>query len=629
MDSKRLELAEIWVLISVFFCAAGWGLSFIHELNQAGYLVAIALGIGCVLGLKRALGVSLSPSKLRLHRFRRTLPRFFLLLAILSFLGGALYGPTNYDALSYRIPRTLQWLADGHWSWIHVNDARLNTRPAGFEWLMAPQLLFLRTDRLLFLINFVSFLLLPGLVFQWFTAMGIRRRVAWNWMWLAPSGYCFVLQAASIGNDAFAAVYALGAMVFALRAKRKGSVYDAWLAILAAGMMTGSKGSNLPILLPITVALLPSFRLLCARPFSTGLVSAVSVLVSFLPTAFINIVHCGDWTGAALEQKVFVMPKPLYGIIGNSVQLVIQNFAPPFFPWARYWNDHVDTHSPYWLSHIFTYFESGSMHLGELPMEEGAGLGLGIVALVVLSVIYGARYAARSGNQGEPRRKVSGFLLLLMLLPYVALTAYMMKSGLSAASRIVSPYYSLLLPVFLSGRGQIAVVSRRWWQWLVIISCLVTAVVIIVAPARPLWPALSVMRRLHQSFPNSSMVARAERVYSVYGGRNDSLGRVRALIPVEEKVVGIVSVMDDPLASLWKPYGKRRLMVILPKDSLSELKQKGMRYVVISPDGVKTLFNQTPEEWAAQSSADIVGQTTIDRKAGAGTEVWAVAKLRD
>ena len=43
-------------------------------------------------------------------------------------------------------------------------------------------------------------------------------RAAWHWMWLMPTGYCFLLQAGSIGNDLFGAVFALAALDFALRA---------------------------------------------------------------------------------------------------------------------------------------------------------------------------------------------------------------------------------------------------------------------------------------------------------------------------------------------------------------------------------------------------------------------------
>jgi hypothetical protein len=618
----------MWVLLSAFFSATGWVLSFVGELNRIGYVAAFALAMGAlVLVLKKAWDGDWRVTPIRARRFRRALPMLFLLLAILSFLGGALYGPTNYDALSYRVPRTLHWLADGHWSWIHVHDQRLNTRSTGFEWLMAPMLLFLRTDRLLFLINLISFLLLPGLVFQWLSAMGVRRRVAWNWMWLAPSGYCFVLQAASISNDTFAAIYALGAMVFALRARVTGRVGQAWLAIISAALLTGAKASNLPLLLPIAVALLPSVRLLSLRAVGSGLVAGLAVLISFLPTAIINIKHCGDWTGAALESKIFVMTKPLYGVIGNSAQFM-QNFEPPLFPWASYFNAHVERFMPGWLLNLFNgYFEPGSYKLGELPMEEHSGLGFGVTVLLVLSIIAGALYVRRARiNSSE---KCSVYLKLLMFLPYVALLAYMMKSGLSAASRIVSPYYCLLLPFWLRGQGQQWVVSRRWWQRSAIAVFLIAAVVVILTPARALWPANTVMRKLRQLRPNSSMVVRAERVYSVYSGRSDTLAPVRAFIPPEEKVIGIVSVGDDPLASVWKPYGQRRVVVFLNKDSVADLKQQGVHYVVLSPEGVKTMFNESSETWATQFNADIVGQVTLDRKASRGTEVWTVVKFRD
>ena len=71
----------------------------------------------------------------------------------------------------------------------------MNDRACGIEWLTAPLLLFTRCDRALFLLNFIPFLLLPGLVFSVFRRLGVRARVAWHWMWLLPTGYIFLLQA--------------------------------------------------------------------------------------------------------------------------------------------------------------------------------------------------------------------------------------------------------------------------------------------------------------------------------------------------------------------------------------------------------------------------------------------------
>jgi hypothetical protein len=113
-----------------------------------------------------------------LRRFRRPLPRCFAGLAFLVFLGAVLYPPTNYAALSYHMPRVLHWLAEGRWHWIHTPVNRMNYSGCAFEWLTAPLLLFSRSDRALFLLNFISFLLLPGLMFSVCTRLGIRERVA-------------------------------------------------------------------------------------------------------------------------------------------------------------------------------------------------------------------------------------------------------------------------------------------------------------------------------------------------------------------------------------------------------------------------------------------------------------------
>ena len=51
---------------------------------------------------------------------------------------------------------------------------------------------------------------LPGLIYSVFIRLGIARKVAWHWMWLLPAGFNYALQAGSVANDAFGAVFALG-----------------------------------------------------------------------------------------------------------------------------------------------------------------------------------------------------------------------------------------------------------------------------------------------------------------------------------------------------------------------------------------------------------------------------------
>ena len=75
---------------------------------------------------------------------------------------------------------------------------------------MAASLIALaRTDRFLFLLNFASFCLLPGLLFSTLRRLGVAASTTWAWRWMLPTGYGFLLQAGSIGNDLVGAIFVL------------------------------------------------------------------------------------------------------------------------------------------------------------------------------------------------------------------------------------------------------------------------------------------------------------------------------------------------------------------------------------------------------------------------------------
>src|SRR5579859_650280 len=179
---------RLWIWISAFATLAGWTLSSFGQLNRAGYLIAFVAFSIFVFLRRKNLGFNgkrrFSSSRKFFRRFRRPLPFCFLLLAVLIFVSGAIYPPDNYTGLTYRAGRVLQWLSHGHWFWIHTTDFRMNDRACGVEWLTAPILLFTDSTRALFLLNFVPFLLMPGLIFSIFTRLGINGRVARQWMWL-------------------------------------------------------------------------------------------------------------------------------------------------------------------------------------------------------------------------------------------------------------------------------------------------------------------------------------------------------------------------------------------------------------------------------------------------------------
>ncbi len=349
-----VPLVRLWLWVSAFASAAGWTLSACGQLNRAGYAIAFAAFIIFLFLGRKELGLVPGGKffclKKFLRRFRRPLPLCFAALAVLIFLGGMIYPPSNYTGISYRLPRALQWLAHGGWFWIHTPVFRMNDRACGMEWLSAPLLLFTKSDRALFLLNFIPFLLLPGLIFSIFTRLGVRARVAWQWMWLLPTGYDFLLQAGSIANDTFPTVYALAAVDFAARAWQSRRAADLWHSILAAALLTGAKASNLPLLLPAAILIFAVLPLLRKKIAATALVILLAALVSFLPTAILNFHYLGDWSGLSIEHKGMDMKNPVVGVWGNALLIAFNNFIPPLCPFAGWWNQHALTLLPQFIS---------------------------------------------------------------------------------------------------------------------------------------------------------------------------------------------------------------------------------------------------------------------------------------
>ena len=634
-----LPLVKVWVWVSVLASLAGWLLSAVGQLNRVGYAVFCGVVAVCVWFGRRALdrcGPVAWCGALRLCywrkirvRFRRWLPACFVGLAFLVLLGGALYPPTNHTAMTYRTPRVLHWLAEGHWHWIHTSNYRMNNRCCGLEWLSAPLLLFTGSDRGMFLINFIPFLLMPGLTFSVFTRLGVGSRVAWYWMWLLPTGYNFLLQAGSLGNDTFPTVYALAAVDAGLRAWSSRRPADLWYSLLAAALLTGAKASNLPLLLPWAILVLGLWRLAARRPVMSLMAMLLAAAVSALPTMVLNVRYCGDWSGLVLEHAGMNMKNPVVGIWGNALLLLSNNFVPTFFPVAGWWNRSALSILPDALTvPMVANFEQGFILLGEMPTEDWVGLGFGLSALLAVALGMSFFHAGSGSNQGcaGSRLVPRGVRWCVLVASWVSLLAYCIKSGMVTPARLISPYYPLLLPALLLGVRQAGVVRRRWWQMLVAGVLLLALLVLVLTPGRPLWPAQTVLSKVLAWNPGQRSIARALAVYSVYDARSDPLANVRALLPEGLSVVGFMGTADDIDISLWRPFGQRRVEHVLLSDSPGQIRQRHIRYVVVGGGNLAD-HNTTLAAWQERTGAELVATATTTILVSLGPQPWYVVRF--
>ena len=624
----------LWVCFCAFCNCAGWILSGFHRLNARGYAVAFGTALVSLFVFRRQ--IFSDPFRrwswvAQRRRFSRLFPLAFLILSCMAILGGVLYGPSNYDGLAYRTPRVLHWLAEGRWHWIHTDFQRLNTRGCGMEWVTAPFLALTGSDRFLFAINAVCFLLLPGRTFSLFTRMGISSRTAWYWMWLMPTGYCYLLQAASIGNDLFGAFFCVAAIELALRAKESERVELFWLSLIAAGLMTASKTFNLLLLLPWAVVTVSSVRLLLRRPAASLLVVIVAAGASLVPMAVLNFHYCGDWTGQAAERvEKLDTGAPIFHVIVNAVLLFLHNFSPTVFPPAGFWNQTVLRIIPPSLgAELNRHFEAGAakFELGEMPVEEAAGIGFGISILLCI-VLW---HRVRQWKRPEWRlimRAAREPTVLIVSAAWVGALVLMAKSGLSCPARYFAPFYPLMIAPLLVGSTGIGGFYRSpAWRILSSMVFLLAGLLLIVSPPRPLWPAKTVLRTLQAEKSHRPLLRRAWIVYSVYEQRPDAFAPVRAILPREAATLGLIT-SDDPETSIWRPFGSRRILHICKNDTAETTQRRGIKYFLVSSRVLGQMYNGTLEDWLAENDAYLIARLQLELRAGRAPTEWFLIRRR-
>ncbi len=603
-----LTAVRLWILLSTLLVGSGWVLSALHALNRAGYLAAFAIfGIALAWGLPKTgwhptQSAGRLARKLR-RRFTRPAPLLFLALAFMCLVGGALYTPINGDSNAYRIPRVLHWLGHEQWHWIRGLDFRLNIFGCNFEWLSAPLILFTRTDRWIYLINWISFLLLPGLIFSMFTRLQVRPRVAWWWMWILSSGWCYAMQASSDINDFFAVVYALASVALALRARASGSVGDAWLSMLAAALVTGVKQTDVPLALLWVIAILPGWKLLLKRPLAGTAVAAISLLVSIAPITAFNFQHCHNWTGLPTSQtgeKIFkTLDSPFWGIIGNAFCIPIQNLVPPFFPWAGQWNAAMERFVQTPFGSHFQSFENFGI-IG--PNVHGvnaaiAGLGLGICILTVASLLAVRRINQKNLAASPPSANRNA--QWLRLAPFGLLLLFMATVGTNQSARHLSAYYPFFFPVILVGFGHAILVRRRWWQNLSLSLLLFTGMLLLVSRDRPLFPIETIVNHLEAAYPNFHIVQKAARPFSARLRAEESKYCFSGKLPPDENIIGYAAGFAAGEPGLWLPLGNRKVERILPTDTREDLNSLGIHYLVME-GYFPEMAGQNLDEWLAQ-----------------------------
>jgi hypothetical protein len=617
-------------VFSTITILSGWILSIFRRLTwEVLLLFAIIILFFLVIGRKASYRSAYARFRLLIRRFmarlQRPLPLMFHIALLFGFVGGLVYSPNNYDALSYRIPRIMDWFYNGGWYWIPTANERMNYSGVVQEWLFSPLILAFRSFKPLFLINVVFFALLPYLVFSIFRRLGIRIRVAWWWMWLLPLSMGIVLQAGGIGNDLLGVFFFLVAIDTALRFRETGSVNFLICSVLAMGLCTGVKLSNLPLALPWVMLIILSWRKVLQHIWKFVIVVFISTLISITPIVILNRMHTGSWTGDPANRYELKVQNPIAGIVGNTILIAVNNLVPPVLPFAKQIESLVNNLPPFqpksWLVQEFPNFR---IPLNELPQEEASGAGLLITLLLAFSLIRSEKpeELLYTDEKGLTRNQTALFFSAFILAAIV----FFALLGSTSSARLFLPYTPPLVAFVLWLRDSSRLVRTRTWFAAVNLCVVLTLVIVILSPSRPLFPAGAFLNLLKPLTP-TGVIDRAATVYETYANRADAFAEVRKDLGKDDLVLGFLSSGNDLETSLWLPFGSRRIVHVLPDTTPTSLKSAGINKVLVSQLAIQSLpvSSQNKLDWLLRGR--IISSFHVKQLASQEPEVFFLVEI--
>ena len=152
------------------------------------------------------------------------------------------------------------------------------------------------------------------------------------------------------------------------------------------------------------------------------------------------------------------------------------------------------------------------------------------------------------------------------------------------------------------------------------------AVVLVVGPARPLFPVRWLLNRLGTP-TGGGFSERVATVYRIYAERADGFARLRGLVPAAEPRLGFITG-NDAETSLWRPYGQCRLHHILAPYSRAELDRLQVTWVVVNIPELEMRRGGTFDAWLRAVDGEVVHRQSLKLTAALAAPEYAVVRVR-
>lgn len=313
-------------------------------------------------------------------------------IAVITLLLGITNPPWHPDTTTYHVPRILHWIQNSTLDPYPTHIDRQIWIGAGAEYFVLHLRIIAGSDRVLTLVQWLSFIGIAPLVSLIARELGASRRGQAFAALFALTMPMAITQATGAQPDLFASLWLCVAVALLLRIRRRGLAATSWVDALAFGSAAGiavlAKAVNALYLLPFVVWAL--IDLLRARRLRR--LAALAGL-AFLPTLAVNAGH--------VHRNMLVWGNPLgahagYGVANEIISPasvasnVIRNLSLHAKSGFDTWNDFlymgiVKAHTLLGISHDDRRTTYGQTHFSVPQKVEDEGISGNRWHLVIIA----------------------------------------------------------------------------------------------------------------------------------------------------------------------------------------------------------------------------------------------------
>jgi len=259
--------------------------------------------------------------------------------------------------------------------------------------------------------------------------------------------------------------------------------------------------------------------------------------------------------------------------------------------------------------------------------EGSAGPGFGL-AIYIVCLLFGLCFVHPTAlSRSTILSSLPWAWRLAPWLAWVAYAVFIIKLGSSGSARTAAPYYSMLIIPLLRSQRIEALERKRVFGVLAGCAAATVIPIIILTPARPLFPMQTLARLTH-----SSAMAEIAGQYQVWDNMRDDLAPLREKLPTGVSRLGYAGGFHDTPYGLWKPLGGRVIVELgLPPELHAPLPPPDLEYAVVTARGLLERYNLGLTEWLAATHSQIIYEyprnLALESHSKPTYESWYLVKL--